>query len=336
MAGALEKASAALHPPDGGPFRVGFLLVPDFALLPYAASVEPLRAANRLSGRPLFSWRHVSSDAGPVAASSGVGILAAGPSGMDDAFDLVLVCAGTGVEAFSDRPAMAWLRGLARRGVALGGVSGGPYLLARAGLLDGYRATLHWDHIPGIIEEFPDLDVTGRLYEIDRDRLTCSGGMAPLDMMHALIAGLYGAELAASVSEWVLHTHVRFGEGPQRLDPSRRFGVNHPGLIAVLAEMEARLEAPASRAELAERAGLSIRQVERLFRARLGRTIGEHYLELRLRRARVLLQQTGLSVLEIALACGFSAASPFSRAYRARFGHPPRAERQPRGEARRD
>lgn len=308
--------------------RVGFLLIPSFAILPYSAAIEPLRAANRLSGRELFAWEHVSPEGAPIKASNGVAIMPEHAAGGELAFDLLMVCAGTGVEGFSHPQTLSWLRHLAGRRVPIGGISGGPYVMARAGVLDGYRATIHWDHIPGFLEEFPGLEITGKLFEIDRDRLTCSGGIAPLDLMHALIAALHGPELAAAVSEWFLHTNVRHGDGPQRMDLRQRFGISHGKLLKVLAAMESRLEEPASREELARLAGVSLRQVERLFRIYLGRTLGQHYLDLRLRRARMLMQQTSLSVLEVAVACGFVSASHFSRAYRARFGHPPKQERE--------
>lgn len=314
---------------EGALTHVGFLLIPDFALLAYASAIEPLRAANRLSGQSLYRWSHVSIDGAPAPASNGVSIQPDFAVGDDARFDYVFVCAGGNPAAFQHQPTFAWLRQLARRGVKLGGVSGGPYILARANVLTGYRFTIHWEHAPAFIEYYPELDLRRSLYEIDRDRLTSSGGTAPLDMMHALIAREHGSELALAVSEWFLQTHVREGEGPQRMPLRERLGVSHAPLLRVVGRMEQNLEAPLSRGELARTAGVSLRQLERLFRLHLGRSLGEHYLGLRLERARHLLRQTSLSVLEVALACGFSSASHFSRAYRARFHHPPRGERAP-------
>jgi transcriptional regulator GlxA family with amidase domain len=241
--------------------------------------------------------------------------------------DYVFVCAGGNPALFHHQPTFAWLRQLARRGVRIGGVSGGPYLLARAHLLAGYRFTLHWEHAPAFLEEYPDLDLRRSLYEIDRDRLTCSGGTAPLDMMHAVITREHGSELALAVSEWFLQTHVREGAGPQRMPLRERLGIAHAPLLRVIGRMEQTIETPEPREELARLANVSLRQLERLFRQHLGRSLGEHYLGLRLERARDLLRQTSLSILETALACGFSSASHFSRSYRERFGHPPREER---------
>ena len=309
------------------PTHVGFLLIPDFALLAYASAIEPLRAANRLSGRDLYRWSHISIDGRSAGASNGVGIAPDFSVGDDRPLDYLVVCAGGNPAAFAHAPTFAWLRQRARRRVRLGGVSGGPYILARANVLTGYRFTIHWEHAPAFIEEYPELDLRRSLYEIDRDRLTSSGGTAPLDMMHAVIAREHGSELALAVSEWFLQTHVREGAGPQRMPLRERLGISHAPLLRVVARMEQDLETPVARADLARMAGVSLRQLERLFRSHLGRSLGEHYLALRLDRARDLLRQTTLSVLEIALACGFASASHFSRAYRRRFDHAPRSER---------
>lgn len=312
---------------SGRPTHVGFLLIPDFALLPYASSIEPLRAANVLSGRELYRWSHISIDGAPASASNGVAIAADAGVGATLRLDYLFVCAGGNPALFRHQPSFAWLRQLARRGVRIGGVSGGPYLLARANLLSGYRFTIHWEHASALLEEHPALDLRRSLYEIDRDRLTCGGGTAPLDMMHAVIAREHGSELALTVSEWFLQTQVREGAGPQRMPLRERLGIAHAPLLRVIARMEQTLESPVPRAELARLAQVSLRQLERLFRQHLGRSLGEHYLALRLDRARDLLRQTSLSVLEIALACGFASPSHFSRVYSLRFGYPPRGER---------
>jgi transcriptional regulator GlxA family with amidase domain len=310
------------------PSDVGFLLIPDFALMSYAAAIEPLRAANRLSGRELYRWCHISVDGAPVQASNGVSIKADHAAGDDFRLDYLLVCAGGNPASFRHQPTFAWLRRMARSGAKLGGVSGGPYLLARAEVLAGYRFTIHWEHAPALMEEFPELDLRRSLFEIDRDRLTSGGGAASLDMMHAVIAAQHGEALALAVSEWLLQTTVREGAGPQRMTLRERLGVTHEPLLRVIGRMEQSLESPVPRQELARIAGVSVRQVERLFRQHLGCSLGEHYLRLRLDRARDLLRQTSLSVLEAGLACGFGSASHFSRAYRRRHGHPPTSERR--------
>jgi transcriptional regulator GlxA family with amidase domain len=316
---------------DVRPETIGFLLVPGFALLPYACAVEPLRAANVLSGRHLYQWRHFSPDGGPAAASNGV-VIAAESLPADDApqLDALFVCAGGNPATFHHRPAFARLRRIGRLGVKLGGISGGAYVLARAGLLQGHRFTLHWEHAAAFAEEFPNLDLRHSLFEIDRDRLTCSGGTAALDMMHALIAQAHGPAIAAAVSDWFLQTEIRAGTAPQRLALRDRLGVHSEPLLRALALMEQRIEQVCGRGELARAACVSPRQLERLFLAELGRSPGAHYLLLRLERARQLTRQTDLSLAEIAAACGFSSLSHFSRSYRASFNTSPGAERFPR------
>lgn len=296
-------------------------------MLPYVCVIEPLRAANRLSGRTLYRWSHVSIDGGPAAASNGVRIHADYRVGEEAQLDYVFVCAGGNPALFKDPATFAWLRHLSRRGAKIGGVSGGPYVLARANLLSGYRFTIHWEHAPAFAEEYPRLDLRRSLYEVDRDRLTSGGGTAPLDMMHAILAREHGTELAMAVSEWFLQTHVREGAGPQRMPLRERLGIAHAPLLRVIGRMEQAVENPISRDELARVANVSLRHLERLFRQHLGCSLGEHYLSLRLDRARDLVRQSSLSVLEIALACGFTSASHFSRTFRARFGQAPRTER---------
>lgn len=310
------------------PTSVGFLLVPGFALMSYAAAVEPLRAANQLSGRTLYRWWHAAPGGKPVAASNGVAIIPdSGTDKVRDA-DWVFVCAGGNPATFGDRPTFAWLRRLARRGVVIGGISGGPYVLARAGLLDGRRATLHWEHAPAFREAFPEVEVAPSLFVIDGDRITCSGGVSALDMMVALIARDHGHQLAAAVGDWFLLTHIREGMGPQRMDLRARLGVADEKLLGVLRAMEANLEAPLPRAALARGAGISLRQLERLFDRHLGRGLHAHYAALRLDRARLLLRESALPVLDVALATGFGSASQFSRAYRHAFGESPSETRR--------
>lgn len=310
-------------PGQDQPASMGFLLIPGFALMSYAAAVEPLRAANHLSGKCLYRWWHAAPGEGPVTASNGVAIIPDVRPGDTGRPDMIFVCAGGNPATFDDRATLAWLRRLARRGVVVGGISGGPYVLARAGLLDGRRATLHWEHAAAFREAFPAVEVVPSLFVIDDDRITCSGGVSALDMMVALIARDHGHDLAAAVGEWFLLTHIREGMGPQRMDLRHRLGVSDDRLLAVLRKMEATIEAPESRAALADLAGVSLRQLERLFRSELGHGVHAHYLSLRLDRARQLLRETSMPVLEVALATGFGSASQFSRAFARAHGMTP-------------
>lgn len=319
---------AATLPKRSSPERFGFLLLPKFSSLPFTSGLEPLRAANRMSGQKLYDWLVLSPDGGDCIASSGVRILA--DAGIDsiERIDNVVVVAGLDAEKYEDRKVLNFLRRVARQGSRVGSVSTGSYALARAGLLDGYRCTIHWENIAGFQEAFPQLDVTDELFEIDRNRFTCSGGTAALDLMLSIIALDHGRELATAVAEQFIHERIRDRHDPQRMALRARLGLSHPKLLKVIELMEGSLEEPLPRSLLARRTGLSTRQLERLFRKYLGRTPTRYYLELRLQKARTLLLQTSLSVLDVALACGFVSASHFSKCYREFYAKTPRQERQ--------
>ncbi len=307
---------------------VGFLLIPGFALLSYAAAVEPLRAANQLAGKTLYRWWNATPGDKPAVASNGAAILPDFKFGADAGpLDLLFVCAGGNPATFNDKRTFSWLRKLAARGVIIGGISGGPFILAKAGLLHRRRCTVHWEHVPALEEAFPDIEPTRALFEIDTDRITCSGGVSGLDMMVALITRDHGYELGAAVSDWFLHTHVREGTGPQRMDLRFRLGIADDKLLKALRAMESNLETPLSRQLISDIAGVSLRQLERSFGTSLGRGVHEHYLALRLARSRQLLRETSLSILEIALATGFASGSQFSRAFKQAFGSRPREAR---------
>ena len=262
-----------------------------------------------------------------MSASSGIAIAADHRVGDEIALDTLFVFVGGNPAAFNDEATFAWLRSLARRGVRIAGVSGGPYVLARAGLLDGYRCTIHWEHLPAFLEEFPHLDPARVLYVIDRERMTCAGGIAALDLMRAVISDDLGAAAATAVSEWFLQTQLRLGNGPQRLALRERYGTVSTRLLSVLKLMEERVDEPLSRKALARIANVSVRQLERLFSVHLHTTIADQYSNIRLDRARALVHETAMPVLDIAVACGFVSASHFSRAYKQRFGLSPRNER---------
>lgn len=312
-------------PTSGATRHIGFLLVPNFALMSFAAASEPLRAANLLAAAELYRVSCFSPDGAPVTASSGLAVpcrrLAAGD------LDTLFVCAGGNPGDWRQPRLPRLLRALARAGVRLGGISGGPFLLAAAGLLDGRDFTIHWEHAAALVEAFPDLAPRQARFVIDGDRITCGGGVAPLDMMHALIAERMGADFARRVSDWFLHTAVSEPGDPQRAAAAERWGTHHPGLLAALEAMEAAIETPLGRAAIARRAGVGPRQLARLFRGELGATWGAAYRTIRLRQAARLLRQSPLSIAQIAYATGFSSPSHFCRAFAARYGLPPGAWR---------
>ncbi len=313
-----------------GTERFGFYLVPQFSMLSFAGIIEPLRMANRASGRELYEWSLFAPRDVPVRASNGIPFEPTAPLSEAESVHHFIVVAGIDAHSYSDRKLTQLLKRLARLSVGIGATSTGSVILARAGLLEGYRCTLHWENLDSFREEYPHLQATGELYEIDRKRVTCSGGTAGLDLMLHLVATRHGPALAAAVAEQCIHATIRQAHDQQRMALRHRLKVEHPRLLTVLRLMERNWESALSCEALATSAGLSLRQLERLFREELGTTPARFYLQLRLERARGLLLQTDLSVLEVATACGFLSGSHFTRCYRSRYGRTPRDERRPR------
>lgn len=308
--------------------RVGFLLIPGYALMSHASALEPLRAANLLSGRRLYEWIHVAPEGSRVAASAGAETPCEATIDRLPPLDQLIVIAGGRPEQFDHAPTFAGLRRAARAGVRLGGVSGGPVILARAGVMARRRMTVHWEHAGALAEVYPELLLSRALYVIDRDRVTCGGGVAALDMAHAMIAERHGAALANRVSAWFLQTDIRPALGDQRSGAGERWRTRHPKLAAAYEMMEGAVAEPLSRAEIAGRVGLSERQLGRLFSEKAGKTFSTAYREIRLTRAQELMRKTALPLTEIAYTCGFSSPSHFSSAFRAWAGvSPSRATR---------
>ncbi len=309
------------------PQLIHFLLLPGFSAMGFISAVEPLRVANRFKG-PSYRWRVLSLDGGAVLASNGMSVNADAALGEDEPGGILLIVAGFEPLACYGPPLQQALRRLDHAGVILGGIDTGPMVLAEAGLLDGYRATLHWEALDAFKERYPRLQVTQELFEIDRRRITCAGGTASIDLMLDLIGQSHGSELAVQVSEQFVLGRIRPRQDHQRMQIASRYGIRNKKLVRVIGEMEKNIESPLDTLALAQSIQVSRRQLERLFQLHLELTPSAFYLRLRLDKARQLLQHSDMSVMEVSIACGFDAPSYFTRSYKVRFGLCPREDRK--------
>ena len=310
---------------DGRCVNVGMLLIDGFALMSYASVVEPMRAANELAARELYRVSNIPASGEASRSSSGAMVPGSEPT--DSGLDLVFVVSGGNPASFADEGVFDWLRQQARRGTTLGGISGGPMILAAAGLMAGRRMTLHWEHAAALQETFPALLIERSLYVIDRDRVTCAGGAAPLDLMHALVAEHHGSDLARRVSDWFMHTDIRPSGGPQRSGRAARYKTTDVPVLSAIEAMENHVADPLELRQLAAIAGISPRQLNRLFRVKIGQSTMRFYRHLRLEKARNLLTNSSLRITAIALATGFANSGHFSTAFLQRYGAPPSAYR---------
>ncbi|MDZ7851575.1 MAG: GlxA family transcriptional regulator [Halomonas sp.] len=312
---------------SAAPQTIGFLLLENFTLFSLASAIEPLRMANQLAGRELYRWFTLSLDGEPISASDGLKVTPDAATTVPLALDMVVVCGGVGPARAVQREHVVWLQGQARLSRRLGGICTGSWALAKAGLLDGYETSVHWECLAAMRESFPRALLTTRLFSIDRERATASGGTAPLDMMLTLIGRDHGRELSAGISEMFVCDRVRGEQDQQRVPLKHILGTTQPKLLEIVALMESNLEEPIGLEELAAYVGVSRRQLERLFQKYLLCSPSRYYLKLRLTRARQLLKQTSISIIEVASACGFVSTPHFSKCYREFFGQPPRDER---------
>lgn len=299
----------------------------------YASAMEPLRACNLLAEQPLYDIRHIAARRHQAHSSSGAIVPAT--DDLDESLDadMVLVVAG-GNPLAEDNPALDhWLRYQAGRSVLMGGVSGGPLILARAGLMDGRRMTVHWEHAQALSQLSQRLIIERSLYVRDRDRLTCAGGSAALDMMHALIAERHGPALAARISDWFVHTTIRSGELAQRASIAERFRVVDNAVIQSIEAMENHMADPLELPQLASLAGLGGRQLNRLFQRELASSTIQFYRGLRLQKAHELLLSTSWSLHDIATATGFANGAHLSRQFTRFHGQSPSQVRRQRAAA---
>ena len=309
--------------------KYGFLLMPQFSMLGFSSAIETLHMANWVSGKELYRFCTIGQKTKEVLSNSGVVTMTdylthEAPSDLDGIF----ICGASPVVQVDDSSLDAWLTSCAKRGIGLGGICTGSHVLAKAGLLDGYRATIHWWNIANLRDAFPQIIVSNHLFEVDRDRFTCSGGSAAMDMMLFLIGKQHGMSLASNISEQFVCERIRTNEDPQRIPLQARIGTGQPKLVEAVQLMEANIREPLSSDDIAYHVGVSRRHLERLFKQNLNTVPSRYYLELRLKHAKQLITQTDKSILEVGQECGFTSAPHFSTTYKGFFDVTPRDERK--------
>ena len=310
--------------------KFAFLTLPRYSMIALSSAVEPLRMANMVTGEAVYDCPIVSIDGEPTPASNGLQLAPTLPLEKMGPVDILFVCGGVDVQAGATPKVLSSLRRLAERRIPLGALCTGGYALAKAGLLDKYQATIHWENLPALREEFPRILLSNQLFTIDRDRFTCSGGIAPLDLMLHLVKTKLGARIAQLISEQFIVDRIRNDRDRQYVPLRAQLGVGHEALLHAAQLMEENIEKPLSLDEIAAATELSRRQIERLFKRHLNTMPKRYYLQMRLRRAREFLLHTPMPIIDITAACGFRSTTHFSKAYHALFGYPPSAERQTR------
>ena len=303
---------------------IAVLLLPRFSLMALASVLEPFRIANRLAAKDLYRWRFVSPEAGPIQASSGLPITAELSVRDPIAAQRVIVCTSFEPMAAASRAVLAWLRRLDASGAELWAVDTGAFVLAEAGLLAGRTVTLHWESLAAFAELHDEVATRRSLFERSGRVATCAGGTAGIDLALTAIAAEHGRNLALDVADQLIHQGIRDAAAPQQLAPMRRYGTRNATVLAAIDLLQRSLEQPPSLAQAASALGVSPRQLQRLFATHLGSSFKRFDRELRLERAKELLEQTGMTVMGVAVGTGFGSVEHFSRSYRARHGTSPR------------
>jgi len=304
-----------------------FLPLNNFTMIAFSNAIEVLRMANYLEDKTLYRWSVISSEGGQVCASNGLSVNAS-RADPNDVPDVVFVCGGTEIETAIDSASLSLIHSFAAQGVAMGSLCTGTFALAKAGLLDGYTCATHWENMSALRRAFPSVSFSRDLFVIDRDRLTCTGGIAPLDMMLNLISKQVGKTTIAAIADQFILEHVRDEKDQQRVPLTVRMNAARPAMVEVVSLMESNIEEPLSLEELAHLSNSSPRQLQRMFKEHMGMSPTHYYLTLRLRKARELLRQTDMSILSITMACGFQSACHFSKTYREVFNVAPSSERR--------
>lgn len=310
--------------------HIGFALVPGFSFFALACCSEPLRVANRIADKQLFEFTFLSEDGHPVTASNQVPIpVGSSLADCSDDYQTIVVISGFDPVENAGDALLHELRRLSANGVSVGCVDTGAHILAKAGLLHGQKAIVHWEASSSFQESYPTIQVVPERFMIEEGRVSAAGGLSSLDMMLNIIGASHGHDLANAVAEQFTYTYVQSADDSQRMSLRSRLMTTNKRLIQAVEVMEKHLASPISIQQLAERVKTSPRELERLFKQEIGTPPKRYYRRLRLERARQLLRQTDMTVLDVAISCGFQSAAYFSSAYRQDFGISPSRDRGP-------
>jgi transcriptional regulator GlxA family with amidase domain len=322
----ISETKNSKNPESFKPRNYIFVLIENFSLLSFAGAVDALRIANRIAPKS-YTWSLTSETGSAVSCSANISY------NVDSGFlelgrdDTIILCGGVNIQVATTKRLLNWLRREARKGVKMVALCTASYSLAKAGLLNGKKATIHWENQDSFSEEFEEIELTKTVFVVDGNRMTTAGGTSSIDLMLQLIANDLGEEKANYVADQLIYSSIRTNEDEQRLSIPTRIGVRHPKLSRVIQTMEVNIEDPISPSDLASNVGMSTRQLERLFRRYLNKSPKRYYMGLRLQKARNLLMQTDMSVINVALSCGFSSPSHFSKCYRSHYETTPYRER---------
>ena len=323
----LLRATSNPASPSEKPRRFVFVLLENFTLLSFASALECLRIANRITGKDSYRWTMIGEGGTTMSCSAGTMFHLDADLDVLERDDVVVICGGMDIQDATTKRLLGWLRREVRKGLTVIGLCTGAHTLAKAGFLDGRKATIHWENQDSFAEEFDEVELTKSVFVVDGNRMTTAGGTSSIDLMLKIIADDHGEDVANAVADQQIYSSIRTDQDTQRLSVPTRIGVRHPKLSQVIQIMETNIEEPISPSILAKDVGMSTRQLERLFRRYLNRSPKRYYMELRLQKARNLLMQTDMSVINVALACGFASPSHFSKCYRAHYNTTPYRER---------
>ncbi len=308
--------------------HVSFLTLNNFSMIAFSNAIEILRMANYLMGEEVYQWSVITVDGAPATASNGLAFAKSAMLDFTNMPDMLLVCAGGDVQDAVSPDVLKLIMQASKHNIWLGSICTGSFALAKAGVLDGYKCTINFENMASLRENFPYIVFAEELFVIDRDRCSCTGGTAPIDLMLAFVYARFGKNLVADISEQIMVVRAKDSKDQQLIPPVARVGYGHKALLEVSALMEANIEEPLPLDELARLAGLSQRHLQRMFSHTLSMSPMHYYLKLRLRRARTLLLQTEMSIMTITVACGFQSSCHFSKSYRTLFGCSPSNERR--------